>query len=186
MESTAEAPVQPNWLQDTLKNGLILGATHIVIFLTLYYTAPEFLAGFSYLFFIMFLNFGFVIYMGIQWRDELGGFMSYGTAFKHAFMILLFNGLLNTIFLMGFIFIEPGLPQVMADAQLESSLYWAEKFGAPEASIDEMRDKFNPEDVTKRFTLVGQLTGIGFAAIFYAIGASIMALFTRKNVPMDM
>jgi hypothetical protein len=186
MESTVEAPEQPNWLQDTIKNGLILGATHIVIFATLYYTAPEFLAGFSYLFFIMFLNMGFIIYMGIQWRDELGGFMGYGTAFKHAFMILFFNGLLNMIFVMLFLFVEPSLPQVMADAQLDSSLYWAEKFGAPEASIDEMRDKFDAEEIKNRYGFVGQLTGMGFVAIFYLIGAAIAALFTRKNVPMDM
>ncbi len=186
MEATTEAPAKPNLLQDTLKNGLILGAIHMVLFVAIYYTATDLLSGFIYLFFVLALNIGYTIYMGIQWREELGGFMSFGTAFKHSFLILLFNGILGMILTFLFLFIAPELPQVMADAQLETSIYWAEKFGAPEASIDEMRDKFDAEEIKKRFTFMGQLTGMGFVAIFYAIGALIVGLITRKNVPMDM
>jgi hypothetical protein len=71
----------------------------------------------------------------------------------------------------------------MADSQLDTSIYWAQKFGAPESSLDEVREKFNPEDVTERFTIVGQLMGFGIGLIFYAIVAAISGLFVRKNQP---
>jgi hypothetical protein len=174
---------QVTLIQDALKKGLILGAVHIILFVVMYYIFPDMLAGFSYLFLIMAINLGYCIYQGIEWRNGLGGFMGFGTGFKHAFMIMFFNGLLNAVFVFIFMFVEPGLPDAMADAQLESSTYWAARFGAPEDAIDQMKEKFDREEITKRFTPLGQLIGIGFVSIFYAIGALIVALVTRKNEP---
>lgn len=186
MEQTVEESVQVSWYQDAMKKGLILGIVHIFIFLIVYYLAPNKLAGFSYLAAILVINIGYCIYQGIEWRKGLGGFMSYGAAFKHCFILLLTNGIIFQIFTALFLFIEPALPDVMAQAQLDVSIYWAQKFGAPEATVDQMRSQFKPEDVTDRYGPLGLLTGIGIVAIFYAIGAVIVAFITRKNEPMEM
>jgi hypothetical protein len=184
MEKTTTSDV--SWLQEAMKKGFILGAVHIFIFILIYFLAPSKLTGFSYLLTILGINIGYCIYQGIQWRNETGGFMGYGAAFKYAFMILLFNGLLNTVFVVIFLFIDPTFPDTMAQSQLDTSVYWAEKFGAPEETVEKMQENFNPEDITKQYTPLGLLKSVGIVSIFYAIGALIIALFVKKNEPEVM
>lgn len=160
-----------------------MGVIHIVLFLVIYVAFPSKLTGFSYLFIILALNLGYTIYQGIQWRKSVGGYLDYGTAFKYAFIVLLFNGIINTIFTVVFLLIDPAFPDQMAQSQLDTSLYWAGKLGAPEDALEQMKDKYNPEDVTKRFTPLGMLTGFGIAILFYGLGALIIALFVRKREP---
>jgi hypothetical protein len=184
MEETTTPRV--SWLQEAMKKGFILGAVHIFLFVLLYFLVPSKLTGFSYLFTIMAINIGYCIYQGIQWRNETGGFIGYAAAFAYAFVILFFNGLLNTVFIAIFLFIDPTLPDTMAQSQLDMSVYWAEKFGAPEDAVEKMREDFNPEDITKQYTPLGFLKSIGLVSIFYAIGALIIALFVKKNEPEVM
>ena len=183
-----EEPVtvsKTSWLQDAMMKGIILGIIHIIIFLIVYYFFPNKLTGFSYLFFIMFFNLGYCLYHGIDLRRQSGGYSHFSSAFKYAFFILLSSGILQIVFTAVFLFIEPSLPDVMADSQLDTSVYWAQKFGAPEETLDQMRANYNPEDVTKRFTFTGQLMGVGFVTIFYAIGAAIVGLIVRKREPEE-
>jgi hypothetical protein len=171
------------WLQDAIKKGLILGIIHTIVFLIIYYVVPNKLTGFSYLFFIFAFNIGYVAYQGINWRKEVGGYLDYGSAFKYSFVLLTANGLLGMIISAVFLLIEPSFPEVFAQSQLDTSIYWAQKFGAPDDALEGMREKFDSEEITKRFSLVGQLIGFGFVLIFYAIGSLITALFIRKNKP---
>jgi hypothetical protein len=180
-----EETTKSTWLQHAIKNGVILGIIHIVLFLILYVAVPSKLTGFSYLLLILVVNFGFVIYQGIQYRKEMGGFIGYGEAFKYAIAVLIINGLIGIVFSIIFVVVVPDFPQFMADSQLNTSVYWAGKFGAPEEALDKIREDFNPEDITKRFTALGMLTGFGIALIFYAIGAAIMAIFIKKNQPVS-
>lgn len=172
-----------SWFMDAAKNGLILGAIHIVVMLLLYMLMPSKLTGFSYVAFILVLNFGFTIYMGNQWRKQVGGFLDYGAAFKYAFILLFINGITGIIFSALLLVIDPTYPDVMAESQLNTSIYWAQKFGAPEDALEQMRDQFDPETVTKRFGFMGLLTSLGVGVILYAIGALIMAIFIRKSQP---
>jgi hypothetical protein len=112
--------------------------------------------------------------------------MGYGTAFKYSFMILLFNGLLYFIFNQLFLFIDPSLPETMAQSQYDTSLYWAQKFGAPEATLDQMKEKFSFEEIEERYSHFGAVKGLLFVIIFYALGSSIIAFITRKNKPEDI
>ncbi len=180
-----ETSTQPSWLQDSMKKGLILGVIHIFIFIILYTLLPSKLTGFSYLALILVLNIGYSIYQGRQWRSEVGGFLEYGAAFKYAFMLLLFNGLIYTIFSAIFLIIDPSFPEVMSQSQLDTSVYWAEKFGAPEETVDQMKEKFDFEDIEKRYSYSGMLMGVGIAIIFYAIGAFIFGFFIRKERPVE-
>jgi hypothetical protein len=169
--------------QDAMKKGLILGAIHIIVFLILYAAAPGKLTGLSTLIFTIALNIGYIIYNGLQWRKEIGGIMNYGTAFKHAFFTFLFNGILGFIFMIIFILVDPTLPELMAQSQIDTSVYWAGKMGAPGEALDKMRDEMDMDKLRKQFGLLGQLKGFGFLLLFYALGASIIALITRKKEP---
>jgi hypothetical protein len=172
-----------NLVQDATKKGLMLGLVHIIIFLLIYYLMPSKLTGFLYLFLIMFLNLGYVIYNGIQFRNEIGGYMDYGPAFKYVFILLIVNGVIGLLFGAAFVLVEPAYPDVMAQSQLDTQLYWAQRFGAPESAIDEMRDKFDFEEMKNRYSFKGLLFGSLFVVLFDAIGAAIAALFVRKRMP---
>jgi len=170
-------------VQDATKKGLVLGLVHIIVFLVIYYLMPSKLTGFLYLFFILFLNMGYAIYNGIQFRKDAGGYLDYGPAFKYVFVLLIVNGAIGILFSLPFLLLEPSYPDVMAQSQLDTQLYWAQKFGAPESAIDEMRDKFDFEEMKNRYSFKGLMLGSLLVVLFDGIGAAIAALFVRKRMP---
>lgn len=174
----------PNaWVQDAVKKGLILGGIHIVIFLLLYILAPGKLASLSYGLFAIVFNIVYIIIQGRSWRKEVGGYMDYGAAFKYLFVLLLASGVLVTIFNIVFGLVDPDLPAVMAQATLDTSMYWAEKMGAPQETLDKIEADFDMEEAKSRFSIVGQLTSFGIGLIIYAVIAAIFALVVRKVQP---
>ena len=181
-ENKAETP----WFKDAMKNGLILGGIHLVVVLLLYAALPSKLTGLSYVFFILVLNFGFTIYMGSQWRKEIGGFMDYGPAFKYAFILLVFNGLVGIVLSISLVLFDPNFPMVMAESQRDTSIYWASKFGAPEESLEQMRDQMDINELAKQYSMGKSFISFGVAICLYAVGALIMALFIRKTEPVTM
>jgi len=168
---------------DATKKGAVLGLLHIIVFLVIYYLMPNKLTGFLYLFFIIFFNLGYIIYNGIQMRKDAGGYMDYGPAFKYVFILLIVNSVIGILFSSAFLLVEPSYPDVMAQSQLDTQLYWAQRFGAPEATIDEMRDKYDFEEMKNRYSFKGLLFGSLLLVLFDAIGAAIAALFVRKRMP---
>lgn len=177
---------ESSWIARASRAGVILGIIHIILFVLIYFISPSKAMGLSYLFLIILINTAYCIYQGVQWRKERGGFINYGEAFKFIFVILAVNGLVYTIFSLLFLLIEPDFPQVMAQGQLDVSTYWAAKFGAPEESLDQIREKFNMEEIASRYNFGGLMQGYLFALIFYAIGTSIFALIVRKRQPEVM
>ena len=182
MEETATTETRP-WHKDALEKGIILGGIHIIVFLIVYFFFTNKITGFTYLFFIMLFNLGYCIYQGIQWRKEKGGYLEYGDAWLHAFMVLTVNGIVGVVFTVIFVLIFPSFPETMAQSQLDTSLYWAERFGAPEEAIEKMEEDFDYEQVTDGFTFTGHMLRFGIGLIFYAIAATITSFFVRKRVP---
>jgi len=185
MEDTL-TPSANSWIADAAKKGAILGVIHVFIHLIFYIGFPGGLSGFTYLFIVLGVNIAYGIIQGVQWRREIGGYMSYGAAFKYIFVLLIVNGLVGVIYMTIFLFAVPSYPEQMADAQLQNQIYWAEKFGAPESAIADMEDKFDKKETTERFGHKGILIGFAFVLIFYALGALIIALFVRRNKPEEM
>jgi hypothetical protein len=184
MEDSALVNSENNsWLQDAIRKGLVLGIIHILVFLLIYLFVPSKTTGFSYVAFIFVLNALYLIYFGRKWRQEIGGFLPYGPAFKYLLVLLLANGILYTIFSVVLLLADPSYPEVMAEAQLNTNIYWAERMGAPGSAIDKIRDDFNVEDVAKGFSWRGILISVVALPIIYSIVASIFALFIRKEKP---
>lgn len=180
---TIEEPVRESWVKDAIKKGLILALIHIIVFVSLYFLASSKLTGFSYLFFILVLNLGYSIFHSIQFRKAKGGYIGFATVFKYVFVLLTASGLIQIVFFVIFLLIEPGYPTVMADSQLDTSLYWAQKFGAPQEALDKLQTDFDHEKIVGRYSLSGIPFSFGIGLIFYCLGAVIVALIVRKNMP---
>jgi hypothetical protein len=82
-----------------------------------------------------------------------------------------------------FVTIVPSFPESFAQWQLDTSIYWAESFGAPEEAVDKIKDDFDADEVVDRFSFTGLLLSFGFVLIFYAIAATLAALVVRKKEP---
>lgn len=182
-EVTTEETVRESWVKDAVKKGFILALIHIIVFVSLYFLASSKLTGFSYLFFIIALNLGYAIFHSIQLRRAEGGYIGFGAVFKYVFVLLASSGLIQIVFSVIFLLVEPQYPTVMADSQLDTSMYWAQKFGAPQEALDKMQADFDHEEIVGRYSLSGLPFSFGLGLIFYCIGAVIVALIVRKNMP---
>ncbi|MDF2157628.1 DUF4199 domain-containing protein [Algoriphagus sp. CAU 1675] len=165
-----------------IKPGLTIGLAALVITYLAYFIDSSLLASgwFGLVAFVLF--FVLIIYFGKQYRAELGGFMSFGTAFNFSFIAMIVSGLIGLVGqILLYHVIDPSLPGVLADHSLDTALKMMENFGAsPDAlspeQLDEMRER-----TMSSFSVSGQIKNFGFGLIIYAIIALILAAILKKR-----
>ncbi|MDZ4714757.1 MAG: DUF4199 domain-containing protein [Cytophagales bacterium] len=185
MEATTEneTPSLPN---HAIRFGTILGGIAIALTVIAYVVDPTFMVTFKFIGLSFALGIGIVIYAGINYRTEIGGYLSYGQAFTHGFIVLAVSGLINALFgILLFTVIDPDLSQKMMEAIITNTEDMMAGFGAPQSSIDQTIDGLRTE-LPGQFTMVGQVITFGKGLIAYAVIALITSLFTRKNIPLEM
>lgn len=169
-------------LQAAVKPGLTMGLVALAVTYIAYFIDSSLLASAWFALVALVIFFGLIIYFGTQYRNDLGGFMSFGTAFNFSFISILISGIVS---LAGQILlyhvIDPTLPQVLADITFENSLKMMESFGQnpdslPPDALEEIRNS-----TSSSFSLGGQLKNFGFALIGYAIIALILAAILKKR-----
>jgi hypothetical protein len=182
MNEQAQSPIP-----SAVRPGIILGLVSLVLTYVAYFIDSSYLASGYFGLVSLVLFFGLIIYFGKEYRKEVGGFMSFGTAFKFSFFAILtsgFIGLIGSILL--FHVIDPSLPQVLGDLTFESQLEMMESFGGspdslPAETLEEMR-----QASLSNFTLLGQLKAFGFGLVAYAIIALILgAILKKKDKSLD-
>jgi hypothetical protein len=179
-ENTTPAPTL---LNHALRWGMITAAISIIITMLMYAIDYTLMIQLKILFISLAVYLAITIYGGIDYRKAVGGFLPYGKAWQHGFLVLAISGLVATIFsLLLYNVIDPELPEKLVDASIENTRALMEKFGAPADSIDDALDKAR-DQTANRFTMSGILLGYVQIAIFSAIMALISALFVRKNQP---
>jgi hypothetical protein len=186
MEDNTANSESPTLMQHAIKFGAIMGAVGFVLTLLLYAVDYTLLADWKIGLLILAVFIGFVIYAGINYRGQIGGFINYGKAFQHAFIALAIAGLIGVLGnMLLYTVIDPELPTKLADAAVEKTAAMLESFGTPEEAIDEAVEKMKDE-MPSKFGPVGLLTGYLWALIFYAVIAAISGLVVRKNQPEVM
>ena len=163
----------------SIKWGVILGAVGIVLTLLLYIVDIKLLVsgwitGLSFL-----LSTVIVFYASFDYRKALGGYMTFGQAFLHAFVLLAISGLLQVIFsYLLFNVIDPQAAATLTEAQMEATMQMMESFGAggnPEA-MDKMAEGFESQ-----YSLGTMALGYVYMLVVYSIGAVIVALISKKK-----
>lgn len=178
---------QQSPFQAAIKPGLIIGMVSLAITYVAYFIDSSLLASGWFGLISLVVAVGFVIYFGSQYRSEIGGYMSFGTAFNFSFIALAVSAVIGMIgMIVLYHVVDPSLPQVLADESFETTINTMESFGAsadslPPEQLEEMR-----RATADSFTLVGQLKGFGFILIFYAIVALILgAILKKKDKSLD-
>jgi hypothetical protein len=181
-----QTPSTPDLYKHAARSGAICAAIGIVVTVLLYVIDLGLLADWKVGLFFLALYIGLVIYFGINYRNEAGGYLSYGKAFQHGYITMLIGGLLSTIFsILLFHVIDPTIPQKLTDITIEKTEEMLSGFGMSQDAIDQAMEKA-AADTPGRFTVVGQLTQFAWGFLVYAVMSAITAAFVKRNQPETM
>jgi len=173
----------PTLMSHAMRWALITAAVSIICTMLLYVIDYTLMVQLKVLFVMLVIYFGITIYAGIDYRKSIGGYLSYGKAFQHGYLILIISGLIASVFSqLLYHVIDPELPQKLVDASLENTRAMMEGFGTPEDAIDDAMEKAR-ESTEKQFTLAGAAMGYVSILVVSAVMALITAIFVRKNEP---
>ena len=185
MENQEVQPQPASLINHAVKNGVILGVISILLVVVVYAVDLTFLATLKFLGIILVLGLGYVIYAGINYRSEVGGYLGYGKAFMHGFILLAVSGLIGTAFnILLYHVVDPELPAKLTEAIIRNTEEMMAGFGTPQETIDQTIDGLRVE-MPGNFSIGGLLYGYVKAMIWYCIIALITSLIVRKNESIE-
>ena len=168
-------------VQNALRSGAIWGAIGVIIVLLLYVVDTTLMIKWWFGLIMLGLSIGYIIYAGISYRKDIGGYIDYGPAFVHGIVTLAIAGLIGSIFnLLLYTVIDPSLPETLTDAAVEQAMSMAEGFGASGAALDDAVERAR-EQTAGQFSAMGVIKGYFIALIFYAVLAAISGLIVRRR-----
>ncbi|HSI75922.1 MAG TPA: DUF4199 domain-containing protein [Lunatimonas sp.] len=168
------------------KVGVYIGLIMVIITLLLYFVDYTLLVSMWFGIIALILFFGLILYAGFNFRKANGGFLAFGPAFQFAFVTLIVVGVISMLGnILLYQVIDPQLPELLVESQLESMLSMMDRFGAGDSitgdQIDEMRG-----GLEVNYTLAGQMKSFGIGLIIYAVlGLIIAAIIKKKDTTLD-
>jgi hypothetical protein len=163
-----------------LKSGVIIGVVGILISLTAYIIDPLLMIKGWFFLSSLVLFIALVSYFGIQYRETLGGFVSFNIGYSYsllAFVLAEILGIVFSIFL--FHVIDPDLPELISEASVEQTEEMLGRFGI---NMNAQHFEDLERDTSASFTVIGQIKTFGIMLIFYAVMSLITgAIIKRKE-----
>ena len=167
-----------NKFSTPIKYGFIAGAIMIAIILLLYIISAPLLGTFWPMVVYIPLLF-LMIWVGITYRKEIGGYKNFGQAFLAVFIIsIIATMLFDTFGYLLYKVIDPDLPEVIKQKILENTSTMMEKFGAPDDKIEEALKNIKDQDYTP--TLKSQGIRYLSSVVIGAILSALIALFVSR------
>lgn len=168
-----ETSNRPASVRVALVNGIYMGLALIIVSLIFYLLDIPRENPVQYLSFVVLIVLTIIFVK--QWRDQYnGGYLTYGGAFSHGFLVILFGVILAGIYTFIFFqFIAPGEIQVILD-ETEQKLY---SQGMADEQI-EMAMKWT-RMMTKPWAMA--IWGIVVSTIVGLIVSAIVAIFMKKE-----
>jgi len=177
---------QSGLIKHAVRFGVITGIATIVFTILLYVIDYSLMVNWKIALVFLALFIGLVIYAGIAYRKEVGGYLSFGNAFLHGYILLIVGGILGTIFsIILYTVVDPELPQKLTDVVIQNTEEMMQSFGAPEAKIDEQLDKMKV-DMPKDFSALGQIKKFGWGILINAVICLITGAIVKKNQPVEL
>ncbi|HET8858523.1 DUF4199 domain-containing protein [Marivirga sp.] len=171
---------QENISQHAIKWGAILGLIAIIIMLTIYLIDITLIAKQATVIGIVtFVVYLFIlIYSGRDYRSKLGGYMSFGKAFTHAFVVLAIASFIVAVFnYLLYNVIDPEIVPILVEAQMTNIMQTMEALGGGTSDIMDETAK----GIKDSYTLAGQAKGFLFSLIGAVIGALIIGAINKKK-----
>ncbi|GJM29981.1 MAG: hypothetical protein DHS20C17_26160 [Cyclobacteriaceae bacterium] len=164
------------------KSGLTLGLIGIIITLLIYFINAKLLANIWVGVAILIISLSLVVYFGITFRKQVGGYLSFKQAFIYSLVLLLVAGLVGQTFnYLLFNVIDSDLTELVTNAALENTEAMMEKFNVPDEEIDKALEKTEAQ-MANQYKLGGVMKAYMYSIIIYAIISLITgAIIKRKN-----
>jgi len=168
-------------LQAAVKPGIIIGLVLTVVTYLLYFVDYSLLASQWTGLVSLAIYVGMVIYFGIQYRKEIGGFINFGPAFLFSFYSSIIMTVVSTIgSMLLFLVLDPGLGEKMADIGLQNTVEIMDRFGAGDAISTDQLDEIR-EGIVQGYTFVGLIKSAGIVCVFYAFVSLILGAIIKKK-----
>lgn len=171
--------------QNAIRSGLIVGVIGIIVSLLLYIVNST-LFGNSWLMLgLGVFNLVLITYFGVKYRNDSGGFLSFKDSYVYAIVTMIVMVVVTTIFsFVLFSVVDPGLPEIIADAAVENAESMMRSFGTPEEVMEEQLEKAR-QDTVDRFTVGGTIKGAGIRILINLVICLILAAIIKKKEPEE-
>ena len=112
-----------NYNEEWLKGGLILAGVSILLTMLTYVIDVSLMVEWWFGVVSLLISMGLLIYLGINYRNDIGGILSYGDAFKFSFLVFFVSYVVGIIFQIAlYTVIDPELPETIISKTLERYL----------------------------------------------------------------
>ena len=126
-----------NYNEEWLKGGLILAGVSILLTMLTYVIDVSLMVEWWFGIVSLLISMGLLIYLGINYRNDIGGILSYGDAFKFSFLVFFVSYVVGIIFQIAlYTVIDPELPEIMKQLTVEKTVEMMEGFGLSDEALD--------------------------------------------------
>jgi hypothetical protein len=170
------------------KNGLLIGLIVVVLNVVYYFIDP--LLTFTNMWvgvFSLVLIIALLVILGIDVRKKIGGFWSFGQAFKSLIIMTVIIVLFSTVYnFILFKFVDTQLPAKATAALLEKTTATLNNLGMDQSKIDEATKTFTNGEVEAKMqpTIKNEALGFLYGVILYGIISLIIAAIIKKKTPL--
>jgi hypothetical protein len=130
-----------------------------------------------------------LVLFGLEIRKALGGYWSFGEAFKGLMTMAIFVTLITIIYsFVLFKFIDPAMPTKVSDASEAVMSDRLAKMGMDQDKIDQVTKTFESGEFKSKLepTFKNEVTTFGFSILFYVVINLIIAACIKKNKPLNV
>jgi len=174
-----------NYKEEILKSGIMLAGVSIIITMLTYMINIELMVEWWFGILSLIISVGLLIYLGINYRNSIGGILSYGNALKYSILVMIVSYVIGICFqILLYTVIDPDLPEVMTDLSIEKSVEMMEKFGAPQETIDASIPAIE-EAIKNSTTPSGILKSSPWGLLFVGLFSLFTAIFIKRNEPVS-
>ena len=174
-----------NYNEEWLKGGLILAGVSILLTMLKYVIDVSLMVEWWFGIVSILISMGLLIYLGINYRNDIGGILSYGDAFKFSFLVFFVSYVVGIIFQIAlYTVIDPELPETMKQLTVEKTVEMMEGFGLSDEALDAAI--IGVEDgIDEATTPMGMIKSSPWGILFLLLFSAIAAIFIKRNPPVS-
>ena len=175
-----------NYNEEWLKGGLILAGVSILLTMLTYVIDVSLMVEWWFGIVSLLISMGLLIYLGINYRNDIGGILSYGGAFKFSFLVFLVSYFIGIIFQIAlYTIIDPELPEVIKQLTIEKTIETMEAWGMSDEAVVDAAIIGVVEGIDEATTTMGMIKSSPWGILFLLLFSAIATIFIKRNPPVS-
>jgi hypothetical protein len=168
--------------QEASRWGLIMASVSVIFYLIAYLFSLKLFVSIGVTTLLFAVNITLLVLAIRSAREQMEGFIEFKDAFTTAFVANVIASLIGTaVVIVIFNVLDPTAADEIQKIVIEQTIYWADRFGAPESQMEKMVEDLSS---TNQFAIPNQVRGFFSGLLFSAAISAILAAFLKKNKPV--